>query len=252
MPTKQEFLQEALKSAVKSTTVPALMLLKVIKNYHDTVSAHKRDMTVNHAILRASKKERERHEEQLKQRDGQIASYDDHLKRLSSIDWTGMPGKDGDPGSPGINGIDSDEERIIDSVLAQIPIPKDGKPGKDGKDAEIEHISRHVIEIVKKEQLLDLSHIKGAQGFIKDGVKYRFEELMHGGGGKSSGGFSIIAVSGVINDTNTSFIAASTPTLLNINGAFYQQTGGAITWSLSGLSITTSSPVGQGGSIFAV
>lgn len=71
-------------------------------------------------------------------------------------------------------------------------------------------------------------------------------------GGGGGGSFSPIAVSGTINDTNTSFTATSQPSLLNINGLLYQQTGGSITWSYSGGTITISSPVGTGGSIFGI
>lgn len=68
----------------------------------------------------------------------------------------------------------------------------------------------------------------------------------------SSSGFNVIAVTGTINDSNLIFNAASQPTLLNINGAFYQQTGGAITWTYVAGVITLSSPVGTGGSIYGI
>lgn len=65
-------------------------------------------------------------------------------------------------------------------------------------------------------------------------------------------GFNIIAVSGTINDTNVTFTAASQPKLLNINGAFYQQTGGAYTWTYLAGTITLNAAVGTGGSIFGI
>lgn len=68
----------------------------------------------------------------------------------------------------------------------------------------------------------------------------------------SGSALAIIAVTGTIDDSNTSFTSATLPTLLNINGAFYKQTGGAITWSRSGTTITLSSAVGVGGSIFGI
>lgn len=70
-----------------------------------------------------------------------------------------------------------------------------------------------------------------------------------GGGG---GGVGIITVTGTINDSNVSFTAGSQPTVLDINGAVYSPTGGAITWTYSSGSITLSSPVGTGGSIFGI
>lgn len=65
-------------------------------------------------------------------------------------------------------------------------------------------------------------------------------------------GLTIIAVTGVVNDTNLIFGSATQPTLLNINGAFYQKTGGAYTWSWVATVITLNQPVGAGGSIFGI
>lgn len=68
----------------------------------------------------------------------------------------------------------------------------------------------------------------------------------------TSGGLSIVAITGTINDSNVSFTALSQPTLLIINGGTYQQAGGAITWTYVAGIITLSSPVGSGGSIFGL
>lgn len=68
----------------------------------------------------------------------------------------------------------------------------------------------------------------------------------------STATLTIITISGTINDANVTFTAGSQPTLLFINGAAYQQTGGAITWTYVTGTITLSSPVGTGGSIFGI
>lgn len=65
-------------------------------------------------------------------------------------------------------------------------------------------------------------------------------------------GLSIITVTGTIDDSNVTFTAASQPTLLFINGLCYQTTGGSITWTYVAGTITISSPIGTGGSIFGV
>lgn len=62
----------------------------------------------------------------------------------------------------------------------------------------------------------------------------------------------IIAVSGTIDDTNVTFTAATQPTLLNINGSFYQKTGGTFTWTYVAGTITLNNAVGTGGSIFGI
>lgn len=65
-------------------------------------------------------------------------------------------------------------------------------------------------------------------------------------------GLAPITVTGTIDDSNKTFNAATQPTLLNINGAFYLQSGGAYTWTYVGTTITLNQPVGLGGSIFGI
>lgn len=239
MPTKQEFLQEALKSAVKGTAVPALLLLKVIKHYHDAIGAHKRDMTVNQAILRTQKKERETHSNQL-------FSYDREIRRLSTLPH--IKGEKGDEGRAGRDGMDADEEQIARSVLARIPKPADGRHGidgqngSDGKDAVFDEkaFMNKLLGRIKNEQLLDLTHVKGAQGFIKDGIKYRFEELMHGGGSKGSSGTQVY--NEIVSGSGTTFTLTNTPTVgtVVIYGNGQRLTPGAGNdYTISGATITT-------------
>lgn len=68
---------------------------------------------------------------------------------------------------------------------------------------------------------------------------------------RATGSFSEIAVTGTINDSNVGFSASSTPTYVIINGIWYKSTGGAITWTYVGTTLTLSSPVGTGGTIWA-
>lgn len=68
----------------------------------------------------------------------------------------------------------------------------------------------------------------------------------------STGGLAQITISGTIDDSNVTFTASSLPDILVINGGLYRSTGGAITWSYVAGTITLSSPVGTGGSIFGL
>lgn len=70
----------------------------------------------------------------------------------------------------------------------------------------------------------------------------------------ASASTSVLTATGTINDSNTTFTFASEPAILIINGASYQQTGGAITWTWTAgtLTVALSSPVGSGGSIFGL
>ncbi len=119
-----------------------------------------------------------------------------------------------------------------------------------------ENMARQLIAAMKRlpeGDRLEVQDIRNFQSFVYGGTKYGVHEMMHGAGStSSSGGISVIAVTGTINDVNVTFASASEPTLLNINGAFYNTTGGAITWSYVVGVITISSPVGTGGSIFGI
>lgn len=256
MPVQREIMEKAVRQVLEEAKVPASHHLRVIQLLHERMKEHGRDIETWRKIADHHEKHLSAHDAIEKRHEQQIESYNAELERSKQFvkGEPGNPGEDGYTPQKGIDYFDGetpDTEEMIKSVLLRIPPPEKGEPGKDAQIDEKAFMNR-LLGRIKNEQMLDLSHIKGAQGFIKDGVKYKFEELMHGGGGNSSGGFSVIAVSGTINDSNTSFSAATQPTLLNINGAFYQKTGGTITWTYAGTAITTSSPVGTGGSIFGV
>ncbi len=55
-----------------------------------------------------------------------------------------------------------------------------------------------------------------------------------------------LTISGTIDDSNTTFTSSVEPKYLVINGVWYKPTGGSITWSWSGGTITLSSPIGSG------
>lgn len=68
----------------------------------------------------------------------------------------------------------------------------------------------------------------------------------------SGRGITLLPATGSIDDSNVNFTFTSQPTVLVINGATYQQTGGTITWTWLAGTATLSSPVGTGGSIFGM
>ena len=58
-----------------------------------------------------------------------------------------------------------------------------------------------------------------------------------------------ITMTGTINDTNTSFTASSTPTIVIVNGTAYRHGKGV---TISGTSVTLDNPVGTGGDIYGL
>lgn len=253
--TGRGLLAKGFQKSLEEHKVPLRTHLKVVKALADSMKAHKADMEVSNLLLerkdsmttelnRTLSQERQAHQDQL-------SAYDGHLQRLANIDWSGTPGEKGEDGA---NGIAPTVEEVVEAVLPHLP---QAEKGKDGKNAEFDKdaFKKEMLSYIKA-QKFDLSNVRGATDFImqtsQKNVRIKFEEMLHGAGKATSGGFSVIAVTGTINDSNVTFTATSQPTLLNINGAFYQKTGGAITWTYSGGAITLSSAVGTGGNIYGI
>lgn len=68
----------------------------------------------------------------------------------------------------------------------------------------------------------------------------------------SPSALAIIPIAGAIDDSNKTFTYTTLPTLLNINGAFYQPTGGSYTWTALAGTITLNAAVGVNGQIFGI
>lgn len=63
--------------------------------------------------------------------------------------------------------------------------------------------------------------------------------------GGGAGGEGYIEISGARDDSNTTFTCSIRPSYVIMNGMWYRPTGGAITWSWSAGTLTTSEPVGS-------
>lgn len=109
----------------------------------------------------------------------------------------GDQGEAGTPGIQGMQGIQGEKGELGERGLQGF----DGRDGKDGsngidglngKDAEIDFDTflEKIVTEIKKKKLLDISNIKNADSFIFNKTKYKFSELMHGGG--STGGGSVV------------------------------------------------------------
>lgn len=154
----------------------------------------------------------------------EIKAFKAEVTPVKGVDYyEGRDGKDGAQGKQGLRGE---------------PGPK-GFDGRDGKNAPMDEISK----MLRKQELL-IEDLKKEIERIKVEAKPRVR--WKGGGGS---GLSVITVSGTINDANTSFTAASAPTLVVVNGATYRNGSGC---TIAGLVITLDNPVGTGGDIYAL
>lgn len=154
---------------------------------------------------------------------------------------------------------------IVRSVLAAMP--------KQIPAVPIDH--NEIAKAIIDNKLITVDHIEGIEqtkralsNFAKGGYRHGagITHLTGSNGvtvvknpdgsytviGPGTSGLSVITVSGVIDDSNTTFTAPTTPAVLVINGAIYRSTGAAITWTYLAGTITLSAPVGTGGDIYAL
>lgn len=171
----------------------------------------------------------------------------------------------------GQDGHTPTKRELTDLISPLIPDPI---PGENGDDGEVGPMPKHEwrdteIRFQKPDKSwgawVDLRGPRGFGNLIRGYFQSQVLSIKAGSGIRvtgegeviisavsTGGGFAEVTITGTINDSNVTFTSATEPTYLVMNGAWYKQTGGAITWTYSGGTITLSSPVGTGGSIFGV
>lgn len=157
-------------------------------------------------------------------------------------------------GKPGVDAAPVDTAMLLDKLFEEI---QSGKrklsighiEGLDNKFAEVRNAAAMGTEIYGKN-----TWKRGGGDTVEAGTGVTVVETVNGRKRISviAAPVGIIAVAGVIDDSNLTFTAASEPVLLNINGAFYQKTGGSYTWTYAAGTITLNAAVGTGGSIFGI
>lgn len=258
---------------------------EAIFNLHDIgkIVQELRDLkTVTEESHQAAQVKRDaEHQAQLTKIQAKIDEAHNHIRTITK-------GERGDTvvGPVGPRGESPAIKDVVEAILPHIPAPLRGQPGKDAPKVDVEQLKKDILKDIKlptidysaivstlkEKKLVKVEHIDGLEVSMS-GLRNHVAFQMRGGGDtvvagagititnttngnklitSTATGFSIIAVSGTVNDSNVAFAAPSQPTLLCINGGFYQKTGGAITWTYVAGAITLSSPVGTGGSIFGV
>jgi len=190
----------------------------------------------------------------------------------------GEPGKDGYTprkgidyfdGKNGVNGLDGKTPTkrellelieplippVVEAKMPEIPAPVYKTEVIKEELTITEDLVKEIIKLMRRlpeKDRIEIQDIRNASSFIFNGTRYKTEELMHGGSSGASSGLTILVATGTIDDSNVVFTFTQEPTLININGAFYQKTGGAITWTYLAGTVTLSVPVGTGGSIYGI
>lgn len=197
---KREILERGIKSLMDEASVPMRMHLKVIQKLQQHDKAHKADIQKWAQVVKMHREEIASHKETKKRYHELLDAAQEEIERRQLE--KGEPGLDGYTPVKGVDYVDGADgvspslEEIVAQVIPHIPEPIPGTPGRDGVDGfdgkngevKIQKVATQIVKIIKEKQMLDLTHIKGASKFIKDGVSYKIEELMHGGGGKNTPG----------------------------------------------------------------
>jgi len=163
----------------------------------------------------------------------------------------GERGEKGSKGDKGDNGSPDSGEDIIGKINAaknsQIDASKITNLFKKGTGETHSQGSGYLKDL---SDVAINSEPTDGQALVWDAEIKRWVPGEAVGGGGSDG--AIIPIGGTIDDSNVTFTSDTDPDLLAINGLIYRKTGGSITWSWSSGTITLSSPVGTGGSIFGL
>ncbi len=247
-PTNAAFkvlLREGIATYMERSQVPRQIHLQTLRALSQRVEDHKQDLKKWSEAMGI-------HHDQITRYDQLFTEYQQELRDLQEFIKNIRIPEDGN---------DADEERVIRSVLAQLPPPKKGEPGKSadeariirsiltqlpppekgepGKDAtfEEEELFNKFVGLLKDNRLLDATHIKGLQGWIKDGIKYQYEELMHGAGISGKQEKSTTVPDGI----QTTFPFAHLPRVIVWNGAIQTFTDD---YTVAGMSIIFTASAG--------
>lgn len=231
---KRQIIEKGVKQLLDEAKVPLRAHLKVVKELKLALDRHKKDQSDWKGVLDQHEKGLKTHAELSDKHVEQVNALGSEIQRLSERDWTGPQGESGQDGN---DAKEVDIEGLASLVLSRIPPAKDGIDGNHGKDGithPVDALVEAVVARVQKGDVLHISHVKGASGFIKDGIRYRFEELMHGSG-KSSGstGFQQ-PTSGTVNGVNAVFVWATAPSVIVVDQGRPMQkvsSDGTINWT---------------------
>lgn len=184
----------------------------------------------------------------------------------------GRDGKDGKPGAVGPRGPQGD----VGAQGEPGPAGLDGKDGKDGQDVDPEAVQAIDEKLEEFEKRLTQTKPSGvfigpSRGHFLyiDGEKkglVNTVNLIPGTGvtlsysrangrnditinASGSGSLSVLAATGTVDDSNTTFTFASEPTLVIVNGASYRHGHGV---TIATTTATLDNPVGTGGDIYAL
>lgn len=233
-----DVMQKGVTKLLDEAKVPQRQHLEVIAALAQRVNDHKRDMQAHQEYMH-------RHESVLQNHERQIQDWDRTSKQLLSI--THLKGEKGDSikGEAGKDAEPVDVNVLVEHILSLIPKPEDGENGKDAVIDE-DRVVGKLIRKLQTDKPLDISHIRNAQTFMKDGIKYKVEELMRGAGGGSGNSSGYQApTTGAVNGTNRTFVWVAAPNVIvldNGNAMNKVSSDGTVNWTGTTTTVLSQAP----------
>lgn len=245
----KDLLKKGIQKSLEEQQVPLHLHLKVVDALSKSMIAHKADLNLIHVMANRHATQLNEHDAMTKQEreahQAQLAQYDEQIRRLTMIDHL-----KGEPGYTPQKGIDFDDgetpaiQDIVEAIKPYIPSPLKGEKGKDAQ-FDKEAFLKEVVDYIRKEKPLDISHIKNAQTFMMNGIKYKMEEMMHGGGPSTSGGgFTVLPATGAINSSNVTYTFTKVPSYIVADGVWFPpiSANGTVFWTNVGTTVTMINP----------
>lgn len=246
---KRHVMAKAVETVLDTAKVPMRYHLKVVEKLHKALQTNEKQTKDHENTINSL---HQHYQGELNGLGEQVAGhastmdqiYADHTTTLqqyqAEIEHLKTLQK-GEDGLPGQDAVPVDEEALVSRVLSKVPAPEKGDKGDAGDTLALDDIITAVVKRIQKGDVLHINNVKGAGAFIKDGIRYRFEELMHGGGSSSGGSFtgSQEKSTTIPNGVLTSFAFTHTPKVITWNGAVqtltddYTISGNSITFTVS-------------------
>lgn len=241
---------EAVESVMDKAKVPMRYHLKVVEKLHKALQNNEKQDKDHEATIDSLHKHYQGELNALgEQVAGHAATIDqvhsDHTTTLQSYqgEIEHLKGiQKGEDGAPGLDAPAVDEDALVSKVLSKVPMPEPGPKGDKGDTLALDDIITAVVKRIQKGDVIHINNVKGAGGFIKDGIKYRFDELMHGSGSSAGSLAGTQEKSTTVpNGVLTTFAFTHTPKVIVWNGAVQTKTDD---YTVSGNSITFTASAG--------
>ncbi len=198
---RRQVIEKGVKQLLDEQKVPLSMHLRFLRMLKESIQEHKGKTEEYTKTVKENTSRLSQHDEHIK-------ALADEIKRVHTLKQ-GAAGKDGRHGRDGTDGGSPSVEEVVRMLIPHIPAPlpgpkgKDGAPGKGAVEVDEEKLLTKVIRRIQQGNLIHIKDVAGAASFLKGGVQYKTEELMHGGGVKE------YVPTGTIDGVNTTFTLPS-------------------------------------------